>query len=67
MSDRELWVSGMKCAGCERAVETAISSVDGVERAKADHTTGRVLVTAASSVEEETLAEAIRAVGYGVD
>lgn len=67
MSDRELWVSGMKCAGCERAVEKALAAVEGVESAKADHATGRVLVTAAASVDASALADAVRDAGYGVD
>jgi copper chaperone CopZ len=57
----------MKCGGCEKAVEKALGAVDGVEAAKADHATGKVVVTAADSVDHATLADAVRTAGYGVD
>ena len=67
MNERELWVTGMKCAGCEGAVEKALAAIEGVEAADADHTTGRVAVRAVAAVETATLADAVREAGYGVD
>ena len=44
MKTIELKVTGMQCAHCEAGVAKALESVEGVEKAVADHTTDRVLV-----------------------
>ena len=67
MSERQIQVTGLKCEGCERAVETALTAVEGVEAASADHKTGTVRVTAGEAVSAEALAEAVRGAGYGTD
>jgi copper chaperone len=42
--EEALGVTGMTCAGCESRVNGALTSVDGVVRAEADHDTDRVVV-----------------------
>lgn len=59
----ELSVSGMTCGGCAGTVVRVLMRVPGVERAEADHRTGRALVTGTAPVEK--LVEAVEAAGYG--
>lgn len=40
----ELQVTGMDCAGCAQRAEVAVTRVDGVVSAQADHAAGRVCV-----------------------
>ena len=42
MTRREIPVEGMHCEACERAVESALSLLEGVREANADHRAGRV-------------------------
>ncbi|MCR4601559.1 MAG: cation transporter [Clostridia bacterium] len=44
MKTIELNVTGMMCVRCEKAVAEKLESVEGVEKAVADHTHDRVLV-----------------------
>jgi copper chaperone len=60
----------MSCGHCELSVQEALDDLDGVERAKADHTKGEVELTYdADRVTEEELREAIEeaATRYSVD
>lgn len=57
-------VSGMACTGCEQTVESAITSVDGVRSAEADHAEGSVEVVIGGDVEHAALQAAIRSAGY---
>jgi len=62
---RVLRVPDMSCGHCESSVQEALDELDGVEKAKADHTTGEVELTYdASRVPEEKLWEAIDEAGY---
>jgi copper chaperone len=62
---RVLRVSDMSCGHCEMSVQEALDGLDGVERSKADHTTGRVeLSYDASKVSDEKLREVIEEAGY---
>jgi len=62
---RVLRVPDMSCGHCESSVQEALDELDGVEKAKADHTTGEVELTYdASRVPEEKLQEAIDEAGY---
>jgi copper chaperone len=62
---RVLRVPDMSCGHCESSVQEALDELDGVEKAKADHTTGEVELTYdASRVPEEKLREAIDEAGY---
>jgi copper chaperone len=62
-----LKVPDMTCGHCELSVQEALDELDGVERAKADHTTGNVEVAYdESKVDTEQMGEAIEEVGYSM-
>lgn len=63
--NRVLRVPDMSCGHCELSVQEALDELDGVEKANADHTTGRVEVAYnAEKVTDEDLREAIDEAGY---
>jgi copper chaperone len=63
--NRVLRVPDMSCGHCEMSVQEALDELDGVERSKADHTTGEVKLTYdANRVTDEKLSEAIEEAGY---
>ena len=60
-------VSGMHCDGCSSAITEALSNVDGVDSATADHETGIVeAVHWVSTVSAEELEITIEKLGYTV-
>lgn len=66
-SEKALRVEGMDCTGCENRVRTAVSRLEGVIKAKADHKSARVEVRFDDGrVSEEEIKERIRAAGYVV-
>lgn len=52
----------MNCGGCETAVADALRDVDGVERAEADHETGRVTIE--GEADGDDLRAAVEEAGY---
>ena len=58
-------VDGMTCASCVRRVERALSSVDGVTRARVNLATESADVELGRPVALESLVAAVEAVGYG--
>lgn len=65
MEQYELTVEGMSCTGCEDRVTTAVTRVEGVHRATADHDTGSVEITAEEETEDD-VRQAIYDAGYDV-
>ena len=62
---RTLRVPDMSCGHCEMSVQEALDELDGVERSKADHTTGEVeLVYDEGRIADEQLREAVEEAGY---
>jgi copper chaperone CopZ len=60
-------VRGMRCSGCERAVETAVADVPGVREAKANYRTGDVwILTDTSGVDAEMIRQSIDRAGYRI-
>lgn len=57
-------VNGMMCNNCERHVQNALNSVDGITSAKADHTTGKVAITYTAKPDEEAMRKAIADADY---
>lgn len=57
-------VEGMHCAHCSKAVETALSAVDGVSKAKADHEKNIAVATMKKDVDDKLLIEAIEKAGF---
>ncbi|MCQ2452216.1 MAG: heavy metal translocating P-type ATPase [Oscillospiraceae bacterium] len=62
----ELQVEGMMCGHCEKTVKAALEALDGVEKAKADHTTGKVCLSLSHDVDDRLLREAVEAEDYRV-
>lgn len=61
----EIAVEGMTCGGCERSVQAALSRVEGVSGAQADHTADRVRVSFdPQQVDEQRLRAQIEQAGY---
>ena len=58
-------VQGMTCGHCEKAVTTAVKTLDPQAEVRIDRSQNRVEV--ASEQPRDTLAEAIREEGYTVD
>lgn len=64
-TDRTLRVDGMDCTGCESRLGSALTRLEGVIKAKADHKAGRVEVRFdPERVSEKAIRERIRAAGY---
>lgn len=56
----------MSCGGCEQAVEDALTDIDGVSSAAADHEGETVAVEADAGVSDAALAAAVEDAGYEV-
>ncbi len=63
---RIMLVEGMMCHHCEMTVESALTALDGVVQAKADHAAGTVTVTLARFVADNALREAVEREDYVV-
>ncbi len=63
---RTLYIEGMMCPHCEKAVKGALEAIDGVMSAVADHTLGTATVNLSTTVENDTLIKAVTAKGYTV-
>lgn len=59
-------VTGMSCGGCERNVENALRTLDGVNRVEADHEADTVEVVVGADVGEADVRAAIEDAGYEV-
>lgn len=67
MEKIDIKVSGMTCGGCERSVQNALTSCQGVVAAKADRNAGLVSVEFDPAVIQRTAIEkAIAAAGFKV-
>ena len=58
-----LAITGMTCGHCEKAVEEALSNVQGVESVAVDLEAGRAVVV--GSADESDLVSAVEEEGYG--
>lgn len=65
MKTIELEVTGMTCGHCVSTVQSALTVVEGVEKAAVSLGTQRAVVRAEDGVEERTLVEAVEQSGYG--
>ena len=67
METVQIKVSGMTCGGCERSVQNALTSRQGVAAAKADRTAGVVSVEFDPAViQRAALEKAIAEAGFKV-
>lgn len=55
---------GMMCGHCESTVEKALSSISGVHKARANHSSGSVKITADDEVSLNDLSAAVNNTGY---
>ena len=63
---RTMKIDGMMCEHCERAVNTAVSAVEGVASCKADAKAGTAVITMKPGTDEEALSKAVTGAGYVV-
>ena len=63
---KTLKVEGMMCSHCEARVAKALSAVEGVETAAADHNSGTATVTLSAPVADDALIKAVEAQDYKV-
>jgi copper chaperone len=69
MSDKiELKVTGMSCGHCENAVAKALTALDGVIAAAADHNAQKAVVEFdAGQVDRQAMIDAVVKAGYEAD
>jgi copper chaperone CopZ len=63
-TERTYLVEGMTCAHCELSVREEVEELAGVESARADHATGRLVVR--GEADGAAVAGAVAAAGYRV-
>ncbi|NQU04826.1 MAG: heavy-metal-associated domain-containing protein [Calditrichaeota bacterium] len=67
MSLVSLMIRGMRCIGCEKAVEAALSRLPGVTNVKADHRTGYVKVEMiSSSMDTGFISDTLQTLGFSL-
>ncbi len=64
-SEKTYTVAGMSCGHCELSVREEIEELAGVESARADHTTG-TLVVHGNEVDDAAVRAAVSEAGYEV-
>ncbi|MHA1185693.1 MAG: heavy-metal-associated domain-containing protein [Candidatus Heimdallarchaeota archaeon] len=61
-------VSGMSCGGCSASIGRALSRLDGIEKAEADHEKGSADVSFdEKTISKEKIIETIESLGYKVE
>jgi copper chaperone len=66
MDRKTISVTGMSCNGCERNVENALQTIEGVTRIDADHEGDVVELVVEDDIAEEDIEAAIEDAGYDV-
>lgn len=62
---KEFKVEGLKCSGCAKAVENAVSAVEGVEKASVDFEAKKLTIEfLQDKAEEQRIVEAVSKAGY---
>ena len=65
MARIEIPVRGMRCGGCERALQVVLGELEGVQEATADHRARRVRVSFdPERVDEQRLRQQIERAGF---
>lgn len=59
-------VSGMSCEHCERSISDEISEIPGVQKVKADHVSGIVVVTSETELDDSAVSHAVEEAGYAL-
>ena len=66
MKEIKLNVEGMVCEGCEKRVENALKTINGVNEVIAKHESGIVTITADNEIEKNVIEEKIEDLGFEV-
>ncbi len=66
MKEVIVMVQGMMCEGCETRIQNALKVQKEVQEVKADHTTGKVVVTLQEDLDEKIIREKIENLGFEV-
>lgn len=67
MKEIILNVKGMVCGGCEKRVQNALSTIEGVENVVANHDSGIVKVTLKEDIDAKILSEKVEDIGFEVE
>jgi copper chaperone CopZ len=59
----KITVKGMTCTHCEASVEKGLSRIEGINKAKADHASGSVIIEG-ENIDLQALKSKIEALGY---
>ncbi|MGI8411609.1 MAG: heavy-metal-associated domain-containing protein [Solirubrobacteraceae bacterium] len=62
-SEKTYTVRGMTCGHCELSVREEVEELAGVDSARADHSSGR-LVVRGESMDDDAIRRAVEAAGY---
>ncbi|NNC51627.1 MAG: cadmium-translocating P-type ATPase [Erythrobacter sp.] len=62
--DSRFTVPGMRCAGCIAKIERGLAGIEGVDSARVNFSSKRVAVRHTDSLDEESLVDAIAAIGF---
>lgn len=57
-------ITGMHCVNCSKSVADALSKIDGIAKAKADHEKCTATVTMKTEVDDKILIETIEKLGF---
>lgn len=66
MKETIIKVDGMVCNGCEKRVENALQTIEGVKNVIADHTKGIVTIISSNVVTDTEMKEKIVDLGFDV-
>ncbi len=66
MKEINLSIQGMMCTGCENRVKNALENIEGIEKATADHVSGKVNAVCDDTVDKKTIESAIEYLGFEI-
>ena len=66
MEELILKVEGMMCGGCEKRIENALTTIEGIKEVVANHENGTVTVRKDEKVKLKVIKEKIQDIGFEV-
>lgn len=66
MKNTIIKVEGMVCNGCEKRVQNALKSIEGIEKVDANYENGIVTIASKCEVEEKIMKDKIEDLGFKV-
>lgn len=66
MKEIKIKVEGMVCGGCEKRVQNALSTIEGVKSVTASHEDGVVIINADEKIDENVIKEKIEDIGFEI-